>query len=145
MLQLVPHVFVGRPETDAVGLGDQSLFGDELVCGAGGEKGQQLRSHSIAARKLLTQHVLGHPHDILAGHVLTVYRGHNARGGSTAQHRTASGRDQVNQHRGADQQKQPSEHNFLNRARGLQKSNHVLVTPEIREERMIINYCCGRE
>ena len=75
--------------------------------------------------------------DLLAGHV-----SENALPGAPDAYdvRAQAARNQGNRHGTANKGQEAAKNYLLDRARGLQESNHFLVTPEVSAEFLIIDY-----
>ena len=103
----------------------------KILGGPLGKIGQQHRGLFAAAGELLAQHLPGlalhfKRRDGFAGHV-----GHDALSrAAQADAGADAARNQRDHHGRANNQQHAAENNFLGRPRGLQKSNHVLLTPE---------------
>ena len=135
MLQFVTQLFIRDPQAQPLGLGDQGLAADQVLGGALGKVGQQHGGLFAAAGKLLAQHLPGLALHLERGHRLARHFGHDALPGPAQADAVAdAARDQCDRHGGANNGQQAAENNFLDRARGLQKSNHFLVTPEFEAE-----------
>ncbi len=53
--------------------------------------------------------------------------------------------DERNYHRRTNDQEHAAEYDLLGRSRGLQKSNHLLITPKVEAELFIINHSAGHD
>jgi hypothetical protein len=81
----------------------------------------------------LAQHYIGLAQNFLSCDVLPAYAGYNAgRGLARSETGTQAAWYQGNHHGAAKDQENTAEHDLLDRARGLQKTDHLLVTPEIK-------------
>jgi hypothetical protein len=85
--------------------------------------------------ELLAQHLPGLALHLERGHRFAGHFGHYALSRSSQADAVANAaRDQCDGHGGANNGQQAAQNNFLDRARGLQKSNHFCVTPEFEAE-----------
>jgi hypothetical protein len=81
----------------------------------------------------LAQHDIGLPQNFLARDVLSAYAGYNpGRGLARSEAGTQAAWYQGYYHGAAKDQENTAEHDLLDRPRGLQKTYHLLVTPEIK-------------
>ena len=80
---------------------------------------------------MLLQHPARRLAHFLGGNILAIHFGDNALARRTRQVAAQIARDKRDHHGRANQQQQAAEHNFLERSFSLQKSNHLLVTPEV--------------
>src|SRR5277367_5569205 len=114
-------------------LGDESLPLDQLLGRLGGEERQQHRGLSPAAGELLSHHISGLALNFLSRDVGSRHFGHySASRRSAKEVGAAKARDQGNHHEDRNDGQQAAKDNLLDRARGLQKSNHRLITPEYK-------------
>ena len=131
VLQLVPHFVIRDPKAQPFGFRHQGLATDQVLGGALGKVRKQHRGLFAAAGKLLAQHLPRLALHFKCGHLLAGHFGHDPLAG-TAQADTVAdaARNQCDRHGGTNNRQQSAKNHFLDRARGLQKSNHCLVTPK---------------
>jgi len=121
--------------TQPPGFGDQGFPADQGLRGTLGKIGKQHLGLSAAAGKLLAQHLPGLALHLERSNRLARHFGHDTLPGPTqADAVTDAPRDQRNYHGRANHQQHAAENNLLGRTRGLQKSNHRLITPEFKAE-----------
>src|SRR5579863_9793753 len=96
------------------------------------QKWNQHRRVRAILLRLLLRHLARRLLHLLNGDIFTAHFGYDALARRTRQFAAQSAWNKCNYHRGANQQQQPAEHNFLDRSFSLQESNHLLITPEFR-------------
>ena len=134
VLQFVLHLLRRSLQAQALRLHQQRLPANQLVDRRLSilldQKRQQHRRVLAVLLRLLFRHLSRRIANLLYGNILATHLGDNSLARRAHQVVAQTARDQGDRHGGANQQQQPAKHNFLERSFSLQKSNHVLITPE---------------